>query len=54
MNARIQKAVLDSFVRSLDGTVKKYLCFGIYQQSPICAKCTVKKQCKAATPKGVI
>ena len=50
MKATHKKATLDSFVRGkLEGVVKKYACYGLYQAVPQCRKCSVKKQCKEAS-----
>lgn len=52
MKATEKKARLDDFARSMDSVVSKYQCFGIHENTELCKQCTVKKQCKAQTPKG--
>lgn len=52
MKATQKKAALDRFASEMVGVVKKYRCFGVYQNNQLCARCSVKKHCKAQTPKG--
>lgn len=54
MNVTEKKATLDAFARKLSGVVTKYQCFGLYGiDGPHCKTCTIRKRCKAETPKGV-
>ena len=53
MEVTQKKAVLDDFARSLNGAVKKFACFGIYQKTNPCVYCKVLELCKAQTPRSV-
>lgn len=51
MKATQKKATLDRFASDMVGVVNKYRCYGVFQNNQLCARCKVKKQCKAQTPK---
>ena len=51
LTATEKRVKLDSFVAKVTDAVKRYACFGCYENITSCQECTVKGQCKQETPR---